>query len=62
MPDLWQGLFAADEHEEALATARAEQTNRTDDYLLGMPLLPDYLEEGLDRLGYSVEDAEDDSL
>jgi hypothetical protein len=27
-----------------------------------MPLLPDYLEEGLDRLGYSVEDAEDESL
>ena len=25
-----------------------------------MPLLPDYLEEALDRLGYSVEDAEDD--
>jgi hypothetical protein len=27
-----------------------------------MPLLPDYLEEGLDRLGYSVEDAEDGSF
>jgi hypothetical protein len=27
-----------------------------------MPMLADYLEEGLDRLGYSVEDAEDDSL
>jgi hypothetical protein len=27
-----------------------------------MPLLPDYLEEALDRLGYSVEDAEDDAL
>jgi hypothetical protein len=57
-----RGSFAADELEEALATARAEQTTRTDDYLLGMPLLPDYLEEGLDRLGYSVEDAEDESL
>ena len=57
-----RGSFAADELEEALATARAEQTHRTEDYLLGMPLLPDYLEEGLDRLGYSVEDAEDESL
>ena len=57
-----RGSFAPDELEEALATARAEQTNRTEDYLLGMPLLPDYLEEGLDRLGYSVEDAEDESL
>jgi hypothetical protein len=27
-----------------------------------MPLLPDYLEEGLDALGYSVEDAEDDAM
>ena len=44
------------------ATARTERTNRTNEYLLGMPLLPDYLEEALDRLGYSVEDAEDDAL
>ena len=57
-----RGSFTPDELEEALPTARAEQTNRTEDYLLGMPLLPDYLEEGLDRLGYSVEDAEDESL
>ena len=57
-----RGSFGPEELDEALATARAERTNRTDDYLLGMPLLPDYLEEALDRLGYSVEDAEDDSL
>ena len=57
-----RGSFTPEELDEALSTARAERTNRTEDYLLGMPLLPDYLEEGLDRLGYSVEDAEDDSL
>jgi hypothetical protein len=57
-----RGSFAPEELDEALATARSERANRTDDYLLGMPLLPDYLEEALDRLGYSVEDAEDDSL
>ena len=57
-----RGSFTPDELEEALSTARAEQTNRTEDYLLGMPLLPDYLEEGLDRLGYSVEDTEDDVI
>jgi hypothetical protein len=57
-----RGSFAADELDEAIATARAERTNRTEDYLLGMPLLPDYLEEGLDRLGYSVEDTEDDVI
>jgi hypothetical protein len=57
-----RGSFAPEELEEALSTARDERTNRTEDYLLGMPLLPDYLEEGLDRLGYSIEDAEDESL
>ena len=57
-----RGSFAPEELEEALSTARGERTNRTADYLLGMPLLPDYLEEGLDRLGYSVEDTEDDVI
>jgi len=57
-----RGSFGPEELEEALTTARSERTNRTEDYLLGMPLLPDYLEEGLDRLGYSVEDAEDEAL
>jgi hypothetical protein len=57
-----RGSFAPEELDEALSTARAERTNRTEDYLIGMPLLPDYLEEALDRLGYSVEDAEDGSF
>jgi uncharacterized protein DUF3775 len=57
-----RGSFAPEEFDEALATARAERNNRTADYLLGMPLLPDYLEEGLDRLGYSVEDTEDEGI
>lgn len=57
-----RGSYTPEELEEALATARAERVNPTEDYLLGMPMLADYLEEGLDRLGYSVEDAEDDSL
>ncbi len=57
-----RGSFGPEELEEALATAHAERNNRTEDYLLGMPLLPDYLEDALDRLGYSVEDAEDEAL
>jgi Protein of unknown function (DUF3775) len=28
------------------------------DYLIGTPLLGDYLEEGLSQLGYSIEDLE----
>ena len=57
-----RGSFGPDELDDALETARAERTNRTEDYLIGIPLLSDYLEEALDRLGYSVEDAEDESL
>jgi len=57
-----RGSFGPDELEDAMETARAERNARTADYLLGMPLLSDYLEEALDRLGYSVEDAEDDAM
>lgn len=53
-----RGSFEADDLEEAIATARAERVNRTDKYLLGMPLLADYLEEGLEKLGYSVSEVE----
>lgn len=55
-----RGSFTPEELDEALATARSERVNKTEDYLLGMPLLPDYLEEGLDRLGYSVEEVEEE--
>ncbi len=46
-----RGDFSANEWSEALATARQEHNNRTAKYLLGMPLLPDYLEEGLSQFG-----------
>jgi hypothetical protein len=39
-------------------TARDERINSTSRYLLGMPLLTDYLKEGLEQLGISSEDAE----
>lgn len=57
-----RGSFGADELEDALETARSEHNKRTAEYLVGMPLLSDYLEEALDLLGYSVEDAEDDAM
>jgi len=53
-----RGSFAPDEFAEAVSTARSERVNKTEDYLLGVPLLADYLEEGLENLGYTVEDAE----
>jgi hypothetical protein len=57
-----RGTFAADEFDEAVATARQERVNATSRYLLGMPLLADYLEEGLEKLGISAQDAESDVL
>lgn len=57
-----RGSFAPDEFLDALETAKAERINSTAEYLIGMPLLADYLEEALDKLGYSIEDVEEDLL
>lgn len=38
--------------------AAAAHNDRTSEYLLGTPLLADFLEEGLSMLGYSCEDFE----
>lgn len=45
-----RGDYAVDEWERALADARASWNARTADYLIGTPLLADYLTEGLDQL------------
>lgn len=55
---LGRGSFAPEELDDAIETAKTERADRTGDYLIGIPLLADYLEEGLDKLGFSVEDAE----
>ena len=55
-----RGSFAPDELEEAKATAEEEATTPTADYLLGSPHMSDHLENGLDELGISVVDDEDD--
>jgi Protein of unknown function (DUF3775) len=57
-----RGTFEKEEFAEAVETARGERINATAGYLLGMPLLADYLEEGLEKMGYSVEDSENDVL
>ncbi len=53
-----RGDFTANEWGEAVRTARERHSNPTSDYLLGTPLLGDYLEEGLSQLGVTVEDLE----
>ncbi len=51
-----RGSFGADEWAEAVAEARRAHNDRTADYLLGMPLLSDYLLEGLAAFGLSCEE------
>lgn len=55
-----RGTFEAEELEEAIRTAREEATAPTEDYLLGIPLLSDYLEHALDKLGVPVNEIEDE--
>ena len=59
---MWIGResFEPEELEEAIQTARVERTTPTEDYLMGEPRLADLLESGLEALGISPEDAEDD--
>ncbi len=57
-----RGSYEPEEYQEAFETALAEQVNDTHAYLMGIPLLADYLEEGLAKMGYDPEDEEEDLL
>lgn len=57
-----RGTYSAKNYKEALKIARSEHVNETKDYLLGIPLLSDYLKEGLSQMGYSVEELEEDMI
>lgn len=46
-----RGDFDASEWAEAVSAARDRGTRRVADYLLGMPMLGDWLEDGLEALG-----------
>jgi hypothetical protein len=51
-----RGDFDKDSWDEALKVAHDEHNQRTAEYLLGTPLLADYLEEGLAEFGRSCID------
>lgn len=53
-----RGIYEPEESNEVKAVALAQSSNLTECYLIGIPLLADYVEEGLNRLGISVEAAE----
>jgi hypothetical protein len=53
----WFGEWA-----EARELARDRHNEHTAEYLLGMPLLADYLQAGLDVFGISCEEIEEERL
>ena len=52
---LGRGTYDRTEWVEALREARDSHSDHTGDYLVGIPLLGTYLEEGLNQLGLSCE-------
>ena len=60
----WLGRddYTAQDWPEVRQQAAEAHNDKTARYLLGMPLLANYLENGLDMLGYSVEELESDVL
>ncbi|CUH44992.1 MULTISPECIES: DUF3775 domain-containing protein [Ruegeria] len=61
---MWVGResFFAEDLPEAIATAKSEASTPCADYLIGTPHLSDHLENGLDALGISAEDVENDLM
>ena len=57
-----RGDYTSEDWEEARDQAREIPLKDRPRYLLGTPLLGDFLEEGLSELGYSCEDYEIDRL
>ena len=59
---LGRGTYDIEEWQEALDTARTEHNKRTAQYLLGLPLLGDYLAEGLAAFGEDFDDETDEEF
>jgi len=51
-----RGDFTADEWKDAMLLARETRNGSEADYLIGTPLLADYLEEAVAALGLSLEE------
>ncbi|WP_085582078.1 DUF3775 domain-containing protein [Thalassospira mesophila] len=57
-----RGTFDADQWQEALSEAQDGHTNHTAEYLTGIPMLGEYIEEGLSAFDISVTDIEMQNL
>jgi len=51
-----RGTYDIEEWDDAIDTARTEHNKRTGQYLLGLPLLGDYLAEGLEAFDEEFDD------
>ncbi len=56
---LGRGTYDLEEWKEAVATARSEHSRRAAEYLLTLPLLGDYLEDGLAMFDEGIVDSDD---
>jgi hypothetical protein len=54
-----RGTYGLEEWREAVDTARSEHSRRTAEYLLSLPLLGDYLEDGLAAFDEGIVDDSD---
>lgn len=61
---MWIGResFDVEDLAEAIATAKSEASTPCADYMIGTPHMSDHLENGLDALGISAADYEDDLM
>lgn len=59
---LGRGDYTIEEWDDAVAEARDRQERPAADYLMGTPLVADYLEAGLDAFGESCDDFEEGRL
>src|ERR1700722_5526910 len=59
---LGRGDGGLDDWDDLRAEAARVHNRRTASYLLGIPLLPDFLEEALSAFGRSCEEFEEDHL
>lgn len=57
-----RGDFDVEEWREAVRTARSRHSGPTSTYLLGIPVLADYLDEGLAAFGLSCVEAEPEEV
>ena len=56
---LGRGTYELEEWDEAISTARSEHGKRAAEYLIGLPLLGDYLEDGMALFDEGIVDEND---